>query len=457
LALKLIALKSKLAEQIRFHILRLGVQKSMHQQVRTFSFDAVVEQFVAAQTRQAKASETLEMDRRSKQSAANQIYAEKMKADNEGKTDLAAKLARDYKEKMQQVEKIQAELKKPLDGRSKKDLERIASDKAMASADIILATLSSSLSGQMEKYFVQGVGTCKEAGPLRPISVCIMDEASQCVEPEALIPFKLGFTKLVMVGDHEQLPATVTSRKAQQLDYQQSLFGRLFSYFTGISGKRAGETVCPVLKLVTQYRMHQEIASWPAKYFYGGNLHYGGQDRASCLPPYTVLGVVGETKQQGGHCWNLQEQVVVMATVQAIKSMVGDKFTIGIVTFYAKQKQNIILEVQNKRLNNIVVNTVDGFQGSERDIIIISCVRSGGGGIGFLQDRQRLNVALTRAKYSLVVVGNMDTLSKASAMWSELLVNAQSRGMKFNLDLVKNLINQDQLRSIMFRTKIKQS
>ena len=457
LALKLIALKSKLAEQIRFRLVRLGVQKSMHQKVRSCSFDTMVEEFITAQTRQAKASESLEKDKRSKQSAANQIYAEKIKAENEGNTDLAAKLTRDYKEKIQQVEKIQAELKKPLDSRSKKDLERIASDRVMASSDIILATLSSSLGGQMEKYFVQGMGTCKEAGPLRPVSVCIMDEASQCVEPEALIPFKLGFAKLVMVGDHEQLPATVTSRKAQQLDYQQSLFGRLFSYFTGISGGRAGETVCPVLKLVTQYRMHKEIASWPAKYFYGGNLHYGGQDRASCLPPYTVLGVAGETKQLGGHCWNLQEQVVVMATVEAIKSLVGDKFTIGIVTFYAKQKQNIILEVQNRRFTNIVVNTVDGFQGSERDIIIISCVRSGGGGIGFLQDRQRLNVALTRAKYSLVVVGNMDTLSKATAMWAELLLNAQSRGMKFNLDLVKDSINKDQLRSIMLRKKMRQS
>merc|ERR1719153_917131 len=434
LALKLIALKSKLAERIRFRLLRLGVQKSMHQQVRSFSFDALVEEFIGVQTRQAKACESLEMDRRSKQSAANQIYAEKMKAEDEGKTDLAAKLARDYKEKIQQVEKIQAELKKPLDGRSKKDLERIATDKVMASADIILATLSSSLSGQMEKYFVQGIGTCKEAGPLRPISVCIMDEASQCVEPEALIPFKLGFTKLVMVGDHEQLPATVTSRKAQQLDYQQSLFGRLFSYFTGISGERVGETVCPVLKLVTQYRMHKEIASWPAKYFYGGNLHYGGQDRGSCLPPLTVLGVAGETKQQGGHCWNMQEQVVVMATVQAIKSLVGDKFNIGIVTFYAKQKQNIILEVQNKRLKNIVVNTVDGFQGSERDIIIISCVRSGGGGIGFVQDRQRLNVALTRAKYNLIVIGNMETLEESTKMWGELISNAKTRKVFYDIE-----------------------
>jgi len=455
LALKLIALKSKLPEPIRFRLLRLGVQNSMHHQVRSYSFDAVVSQFISAQTRQAKATESLEKDERNKQSAANQLYAEKMKAECEGKEDLANKLARDYKEKMQQIEKIKAELRKPLDTRSRKDLERVAVDKAMSSANIILATLSSSLGGQMEKYFVQGVGTCKEAGYLKPINVCIMDEASQCVEPEALIPFKLGFSKLVMVGDHEQLPATVTSRKAQQLDYQQSLFGRLFSYFTGISGEGVGETVSPVLRLVTQYRMHEEIATWPSRYFYGGKLTYGGQDRASCLPPYTVLEVAGETRQQGGHCWNQQEQVVVMDTIHAIKALVGDKLTIGVITFYAKQKQNLNLEIQKKRISNIVVNTVDGFQGSERDIIIISCVRSGGGGIGFLQDRQRLNVALTRARYSLVVVGNMTTLSSASEMWTELVEDAQSRKMMFKLNTEKGMVNQEQLKFIMFRTKTK--
>ena len=83
---------------------------------------------------------------------------------------------------------------------------------------------------------LQGVGTCKSVGPLRPVSVCIMDEASQCVEPEALIPLKYGFCKLVMVGDHEQLPATVTSRKCQQLDYQQSLFSRLVSSMAAFPG-----------------------------------------------------------------------------------------------------------------------------------------------------------------------------------------------------------------------------
>lgn len=446
LALKLISLKPKLPGGTKIKLLRLGVQSSMHQGVRMYSYDAQVGQYIAAETRQAKAMESLEKDERSKQAAANQIYAEKLQAEAEGKADLASKLNRDYREKVQQIDKIKTERRKPLDTRSRKDLERLAAEKTMAEADIILATLSSSTSGQMEKYFVHGVGTSKCVGNLRPISVCIMDEASQCVEPEALIPLKLGFCKLVLVGDHEQLPATVTSRKAQQFDYQQSLFGRLFSYFTGLTGGGGS----PVLRLYTQYRMHQEIASWPARYFYGGRLNTGPQERGSNLAPYTVIQVKGEAKQQGGHCWNKQEERVIIETIMAIKEIVGDKMSIGVITFYAKQKQNISLEIQNRRLNNIVVNTVDGFQGSERDVIIISCVRGGTGGIGFLQDRQRLNVALTRAKYSMVVVGNMPTLTGASEMWAELVRNAESRNILHRLEV--NSVNREQLRHIIGRS-----
>merc|ERR1712228_962835 len=91
--------------------------------------------------------------------------------------------------------------------------------------------------------------------------------------------------------------------------------------------------------------------------------------------------------------------------------------------------------IQNKKIDNqIVVNTVDGFQGSERDVIIISCVRSGQGSIGFLQDRQRLNVALTRAKYCLIVIGDVSSLGKANAMWAEFAENAQTRGYLTRLD-----------------------
>ena len=128
------------------------------------------------------------------------------------------------------------------------------------------------------------------------------------------------------------------------------------------------------------------------------------------LAPYTVMHVQGVATLEKGNCWNKKEAEVVMKVITAVREVLGNEPSIGVITFYAKQRQNISLEVQNKKLSNVAVNTVDGFQGSERDIIIISCVRGGPGGIGFLKDRQRLNVALTRARSALVVVGNMETL-----------------------------------------------
>ena len=125
------------------------------------------------------------------------------------------------------------------------------------------------------RYFIERAGVVRAAGALRPISACVLDEASQCVEPEALLPLRLGVTRLVLVGDPEQLPATVTSNSAREQDYQQSLFNRLHSFLAGGGTSYVNretnmgstppmvDTRCPVLRLTTQYRMHSSIASWP--------------------------------------------------------------------------------------------------------------------------------------------------------------------------------------------------
>ena len=94
-------------------------------------------------------------------------------------------------------------------------------DELLLNADIIAATLNSSMNKTMENFFVN-----KNVKDCRPFAICIMDEASQCVEPEALIPLRLGFNKLVMVGDPAQLGATVTSVQAKKHNYDVSLFSR---------------------------------------------------------------------------------------------------------------------------------------------------------------------------------------------------------------------------------------
>ena len=201
LAIKLIEARGMMPEKLRFRLVRLGMEKSMKEAVKEYSFDCNVARVMREDTRKSQLSQSLENDRRSKQQQANALFAAKQSAEEEGNTDLAAKLGRDYKEKQQQVRKIEAQLKQPLDHRAQRDMRRSAVERVMVGADVLLSTLSSCLGGEVERFLVhQSQGTSRGAGSMRPVSVCIMDEASQCVEPEALIPLKLGFCKLVMVG-----------------------------------------------------------------------------------------------------------------------------------------------------------------------------------------------------------------------------------------------------------------
>ena len=134
----------------------------------------------------------------------------------------------------------------------------------------------------------------------RPFDICIVDEASQCVEPESLLPLKLGFKKMIMVGDPEQLPATVTSMTAKNNRYDTSMFSRLFKFLEDVSAtkimeakkaKDDGKSKKPessVQKLLFQYRMHSEIVKWPNSYFYGNTLKNGTISRISSFKPYAV-------------------------------------------------------------------------------------------------------------------------------------------------------------------------
>ena len=119
----------------------------------------------------------------------------------------------------------------------------------------------------------------------------------------------------------------------------------------------------PVLRLDTQYRMQPEIADWPARYFYGGKLSHAAPSPASRqLLPYSVVDVQGETLKTDGAVSNKQEERGVMSCIETIRSMVASEISIGVITFYSKQKQNIIGEVMRRRIVNVAVNTVDGFQ-----------------------------------------------------------------------------------------------
>ena len=261
----------------------------------------------------------------------------------------------------------------------------------------------------------------------------IIDEAAQSIELSALIPLKYGCSKCIMVGDPKQLPPTVLSREASRFQYEQSLFVRI-----------QANSPDNVHLLDTQYRMHPEISLFPSRAFYDGKL-LDGQDMAkltakpwhadSILGPYRFFDVQG-MHQSGpiGHSLiNRAEVNIAIRLFKRLQSCAsGYDFSgkVGVITPYKSQLRELRNTFSNHFGEDIVkridFNTTDAFQGRESEVIIFSCVRASGKGIGFLSDIRRMNVGITRAKSSLWVLGNSASLMQGE-YWSQLLEDAKSR------------------------------
>jgi senataxin len=228
--------------------------------------------------------------------------------------------------------------------------------------------------------------------------------------------------------------------------YSRSLFERLSS---------AEERP---LMLVTQYRMHREIRSFPSKLMYEGQLRDGRQsaragdislacsfrDKQLNVPlrPYVVIDTQllrsQEFRGSSGSYSNEIESCLVAALCLAL---VGHRSTaamgIGVITPYSDQKRSIIGLLGASPLTHAVeVDTVDGFQGREKDVVLLCCVRANKSGeAGFFGDVRRLNVALTRAKHHMFVIGDLGTLSSAVPAFKSLSGDARRRGCVVQLEL----------------------
>jgi len=262
-------------------------------------------------------------------------------------------------------------------------------------------------------------------------SVVVTDEAAQAIEPSTLIPLQLGAVNCVLVGDPQQLPATVFS-KSNDLAFERSLFERL---------EQGGH---PVHLLDTQYRMHPKISAFPRRHFYGSLLKDGDnvlQDpsynrsyhRFEALQPFTFLNLRSHVATSGGVSWkNPDEGRLIINIFQTLKQIAPDDLKggkVGVITPYALQLRELRNQFHRALgpayQEEVELNTVDGFQGKEKDIIMISCVRaSGSRGIGFLADIRRLNVGLTRGKYAVIMVGREDVL-RQNEHWAALLNHAK--------------------------------
>ncbi len=250
----------------------------------------------------------------------------------------------------------------------------------------------------------------------------VIDEATQSTEPSCWIPITLA-KKAIMAGDHKQLPPTILSEKAKELN--QTLFSSLI--------ERYGERIRNMLKI--QYRMHEDIMNFSNHEFYDGVLEaddsvakhtlndlidFESEGENWCenaiAPDVPVVFVdtvdieAGERTRKGSTSKeNPKEAELVESVVSRLLDTGLESVDIAVITPYDDQVDLIDRKLD---LEDLEVDTVDGFQGREKETVILSLVRSNSNdNIGFLEDVRRLNVSLTRAKRKLVIIGDSSTIS----------------------------------------------
>ncbi|KAG1932211.1 probable helicase senataxin [Pimephales promelas] len=293
----------------------------------------------------------------------------------------------------------------------------------LQNANVICCTLSTSGSIVLENAF-------RRLGH-EPFNCVIIDEASQAKETETLIPMLYRCPSIILVGDPNQLPPTVVSLKAKEFGYDQSLMARLCKNLHPSNPQHS-----PILLLSVQYRMHPEICEFPSKYIYNSALKNEcetAKKRCSFnwpFKPYKVFDVTdGREMKERDSFVNPKEVGLVLLLLK----LLGEKQSVrvGVITPYNAQKQRILEAVRRSGINKqlqVEVDTVDGFQGREMDCVIVSCVRASSemGSIGFVGNRQRMNVTITRAKFSLFILGHLRTL-REQRDWGELIEDAGRR------------------------------
>lgn len=292
-----------------------------------------------------------------------------------------------------------------------------AADQLFDRAEALESELTQTILREADVILSTNVGAGQPVLEGWTFDLVLIDEATQSTESSALIPAVMG-QRLILLGDHKQLPPTVLSRSAAAKGLDRSMLERLV--------ERYGEG--PVTMLRTQYRMHEDIMRFPNEAFYNGQLKCGPKNarwslsrelndsvleigRAQLdltLSPDVFVHVMGRERPfgDGPSFQNAAEAECLMLCLRALTRAGVDPREIGVISPYKGQVSLIRRLVQEFELP-VQVDTVDGFQGQEKAVILMSLVRSNDHGeMGFLNDTRRLNVALTRAKKLRIVVGN---------------------------------------------------
>jgi hypothetical protein len=266
----------------------------------------------------------------------------------------------------------------------------------------------------------------------RPFDLAVLDEAAQSTEP-ACWPALLRCARVVLAGDHCQLPPTILSPEAAREGLGLSLMERLVGLYGPAVTRR----------LEVQYRMHEAIMAFPALEFYDGRLRADESVLCHrlCDLPGAAADELTETAVQfidtagagydeqpepGGESrCNPQEAELVCRKVRALLRAGVAAEAVAVITPYAAQ---VRLLREKLAVPGLEIDSVDGFQGREKEAVVLSLVRSNPAGeVGFLADVRRMNVAMTRARRQLLVIGDSATLS-CHPFYRSLLEHYQAVG-----------------------------
>ena len=246
-----------------------------------------------------------------------------------------------------------------------------------------------------------------------------IDEAAQALEAASWIPIR-RVRRVILAGDHCQLPPTVKSLAALKAGLGKTLMERLVENHPEA-----------VTLLGVQYRMNEEIMRFSSDWFYGGKVQSAPQIKHRSILDYDIPMEWIETDVDGeefvGESFGRINKKEAEQTLDILKKyftkigkarILEERIDVGVISPYRAQVQYLRHLVKRdgffKPYRSLIsINTVDGFQGQERDVILISLVRSNDDGqIGFLRDLRRMNVAITRARMKLIILGNPDTMTR---------------------------------------------
>ncbi|XP_075490396.1 uncharacterized protein LOC142528969 isoform X3 [Primulina tabacum] len=298
------------------------------------------------------------------------------------------------------------DIRKELKSLSKEERKRqqLAVTDVIKNADVVLTTLTGALSKKLEGF---------------SFDLVIIDEAAQALEIACWIALLKG-PRCILAGDHLQLPPTIQSVVAEKKGLGRTLFERLADLY--------GDDVMSMLTV--QYRMHELIMNWSSEELYSSKIKahpsvaahtlYELEDvkkSSSTEPTLLLIDIAGcdmeeKKDEEDSSTLNEGEAAVAIAHARRLVDSGVQAADVGIITPYAAQVVLLkMLRGNENKLKDMEVSTVDGFQGREKEAIIISMVRSNSKKeVGFLSDRRRMNVAVTRARRQCCIICDTETV-----------------------------------------------